>query len=159
MMAPATAAVPVSEIGRVGKFGIVGAINTVIDFTILNILHTLVGMGIIEANLISTTVAMVFSFTVNRKYVFTDHETSVWRQGSTFLMVTAVGLYGLQTVIIHLLTVTWTGPLGLAVKAVQALGLGGVLSASIVITNGAKAIATIATLTWNYLLYKRVVFV
>ena len=158
-MASATTAVPASEIGRVGKFGIVGVINTVIDFTILNVLHSLFGMGIIESNLISTTVAMLFSFIVNRKYVFTGHETSVWRQGSTFLMVTAIGLYGLQTVIIHLLTVTWTGPLGLAVRVVRALGLGGVLSANIVITNGAKTIATLATLIWNYLLYKRVVFI
>ena len=158
MVAPATA-VPVSEIGRVGKFGIVGVVNTAIDFTILNVLHLIFKMGIIESNLFSTTIAMFFSFAVNRRYVFTDHESSVWRQGTTFLIVTAIGLYGLQTIIIHLLTVTWTGPLGLVVRVVNAFGLGTVLSANIVITNGAKAIATIATLIWNYLLYKRVVFI
>lgn len=144
---------------QAGKFGLVGFSSTLIDFVLLNVGHSLLGLSLIQANLISTTVAMVFSFTINRRYVFGNGNGSVWRQGAAFLLVTAFGLYVIQTIIIHLLTVTWTAPVHLVIGVVGAIGLGKVLSNNIIITNTTKVVATVVTLIWNFLFYQRVVFI
>jgi putative flippase GtrA len=144
---------------QAGKFGLVGLTSTLIDFFLLNVIHNVFGLGLIEANLISTTVAMVFSFLINRRYVFSSGTGSPWRQGVAFFAVTAFGLYVIQSIIIRLLTTTWTTPVHLAIGIVGAIGLGKVLSNNFVITNTTKVIATAVTLVWNYIFYKRVVFV
>ena len=146
-------------VAQAGKFGLVGLASTVIDFSILNLVHNLFGLTLIQANLISTTVAMVFSFSLNRKYVFTAHDGSVWRQGILFVLVTAFGLYVVQTLVIHSLTVTWLGPVHLAIGVVGFVGLGRILSDNVVITNSTKLVATAFSLVWNYLFYKKVVFI
>jgi putative flippase GtrA len=61
-------------VAQAGKFGLVGIASTVIDFSLLNLGHNVIGLGLIQANLISTTVAMIFSFSFNRRYVFGSHE-------------------------------------------------------------------------------------
>jgi putative flippase GtrA len=146
-------------VAQAGKFGLVGLSSTIIDFALLNFFHSALGLGLIQANLISTTVAMVFSFGLNRKYVFGAHEGSLWRQGFMFVLVTAFGLYVIQNLVIHFLTVTWLGPVHLAISLVGAIGLGRILSDNIIITNTTKLIATVFSLTWNYIFYKKVVFI
>lgn len=158
-MPQAAATIAAADLGRAGKYGIVGILNTAIDFGLLNLLHSQFGLSIVQANLISTTVAMITSFLLNRKYVFSEHDRSIWRHGLSFLVVTAMGLYLIQTFIIHILTVTWVAPLHAAVRLVHTVGLGGIFSDNLVITNGAKVVATVATLIWNFMLYKKVVFI
>ncbi len=147
-----------SELKRVGKFGAVGLLNTAIDFVILNILHLQLGWALIPANTISTTVAMIFSFFANKQVVFKHHQGSWWRQVIVFYLVTAFGLYALQNGIMALLTDIWPQPIGLAVAVVHMLGLGPVFSDAFVRANTAKVIGTLASLTWNYIMYKKVVF-
>jgi len=52
------------------RFGLVGVVNTVVDFIVLNVLVSVVGIAIVPANIVSTTVAMLTSFTLNKKAVF-----------------------------------------------------------------------------------------
>jgi putative flippase GtrA len=144
---------------QAGKFGLVGLTSTIIDFALLNLAHTVLGLGLIEANLISTTVAMIFSFILNRKYVFSGGNGSPLRQAVSFFLVTAFGLYVIQSLVIHLLTVTWTAPLHLVIGLLGAIGLGKILSSNFIITNVSKLVATAATLVWNFFFYKRVVFI
>ncbi len=118
------------------RFAIVGGTNTVIDFGILFILSGL-GIDKILANYASTSIALVFSFFANKKYTFKS-KASAKRQIIPFLVVTLIGLWGIQPLIIW----TYTASLG-----------DGSLSLFI-----AKLLATIASLIWNYLLYSRFVF-
>jgi len=148
-----------SEAKRVGKFGIVGVINTLIDFAVYNGLHFWFGFGLVVANIISTTLAMIFSFYANKNHVFEQPQTGSWaKQGLVFFLVTAFGLYVLQNGTIVLLTSVWTAPLDLVVRLVHVVGLYPTLSDRFVINNGAKAVATAVSLTWNYIMYKKVVF-
>lgn len=147
-----------AEVTRVGKFGLVGIFNTAIDFVIYNILFGTVGLDVRLSNIISTTTAMIFSFFANKEMVFKRKEGSLIRQAVTFYIVTAFGLYVLQTGTIHILTDVWTDPMKLAVSTVHAVGLGPVFSDTFIINNGAKACGTIFSLTWNYLAYKMIVF-
>jgi putative flippase GtrA len=145
-----------SELKRVGKFGLVGAINTFIDFSLFNLLSSLAGLSLISANLLSTTVAMIFSFIANKQMVFEKKTGSLTRQAATFFLVTAFGLYVIQNGIIALLTQVWLDPVHLGVTVAHLAGLQN--DDGFVIKNTAKLIGTLASLTWNYYLYKMVVF-
>jgi putative flippase GtrA len=146
-----------SEIRRFGKFGIVGIVNTLLDFGVFNALTKFAGFGLIQANIVSTTIAMVFSFYANKRVVFKPEGGSVRRQVVAFFLVTAFGLYVIQNGIIYLLTDIWVGPVNLVVVIVRGAGIHH-LSDGFYINNSAKAVATIASLSWNYIMYKRVVF-
>lgn len=149
---------PVSEVKRIGKFGVVGIINTLIDFTIYNLLSSKTTLTLIQSNLISTSVAMIFSFWANRSLVFESRKGNPVKEAIIFFVVTAFGLYVLQNGIIHILTVDWTGPVHLATRIVHSIGLSGKLSDSFVIKNSAKLAGIVVSLTWNYLTYKKWVF-
>ena len=118
------------------RFTIVGGVNTAIDF---GILFLLAGLGIdkIIANYISTSIALTFSFFANKKYTFKS-QASAKRQIAPFLIVTLIGLWAIQPLIIWAYTTTF-----------------GDSSSALFI---AKLLATVASLVWNYLLYSRVVF-
>jgi putative flippase GtrA len=145
------------ETKRVSKFGLIGVLSTLIDFTLFNILIYL-GIYRIIANVFSTTIAMAFSFTTNKSWVFRSKQGNVLRQALMFLGVTAFGLYVIQNIVIFFLTEVWLAPLNLAYNIVAFIGLQEVFSKTLVANNGAKATATLFSLTWNYLLYKRLVF-
>ena len=146
-----------AEASRVGKFGVVGVINTVIDFAIFNALGKFAGWPPIPANIASTSVAMIFSFFANKRLVFKQNSGSMLKQAGVFLIITAFGLYVIQTGIIWLLVHQWTAPTALLVKVVRGVGIHW-FKDDFYVNNSAKAVATLASLTWNYIMYKKVVF-
>ena len=123
------------------RFGLVGGANTAIDF---GILFGLVFFGVdkLVANFISTGIAFVFSFFVNRSFTFKSTSGNTKKQFGLFLVITLFGLWVIQPVII--------GGVSLLLNGMN-------LSSGFVLLIG-KLIATIATLVWNYLLYKKFVF-
>ena len=147
-----------TEFRRVSRFGVVGILNTLLDFGIYNVLTAQAGWSVLPANAVSTTIAMLFSFFANRHLVFKGHSSSAWRQAALFFATTAFGLYVLQLGVLHLLTAVWLGPVNVAVSFAHGLGLRSVLSDSFVRNNSAKVAATVVSLTWNYFAYKLVVF-
>lgn len=118
------------------RFALIGGINTALDFGLLFGL-TALGLDKIIANYISTGFALIFSFFANRSYTFKS-TTSTKKQIVPFLIVTLIGLWILQPLIIWAYT---------SVVGDDALSL-----------FVAKLLATVASLTWNYLLYSRFVF-
>ncbi len=146
-----------AEIRQVGKFGIVGLLNTLIDFVIYNFCLKFLGFGVIPANTISTTIAMVFSFTANRQVVFKPGSGTVKRQAAMFFVVTAFGLYVLQNGVIHILTSSWSVPLEAGTRVIRGLGIHW-FNDAFYINNLAKVCGTFVSLTWNYIMYKKVVF-
>lgn len=126
------------------RFGIIGGFNTTLDFGLLFVFSSLFGVPRGFANVMSTSVAFVFSFFANKRYTFkSSDKENVVRQMVLFTIVTLFGLWVIQGLIIHLLS-----------PAIVSLGLSDDLALL-----GSKLVATIASLVWNYLLYSRVVFV
>jgi putative flippase GtrA len=123
------------------RFALIGGINTAIDFLVLFIL---VGLGIptLISNILSTSTALTFSFFANKKFTFKATNKITRSQVLQFLGITLTGLWIIQPVIIF--TVTFT--------------LSGLMLDPYVVLFIGKFIATIATLIWNYLLYKNFVF-
>ena len=125
------------------RFGIIGGINTLLDIGLLFFFSSFLGIPRGIANIGSTSVTFVISFFANKKYTFksTRRDTLV-REMVLFTVVTLFGLWVIQGVIIHFLT-----------PSIIALGIKEEIALL-----GAKLIATVASLVWNYLLYSRVVF-
>lgn len=120
------------------RFAFIGGINTALDFGILFLL-TALGLDKLVANFFSTSVAFVFSFFANRTFTFKS-TGSAKKQFLPFLIVTLIGLWILQPLVILAIT-------QLLHSLDQALAL-----------FIAKLIATVVSLIWNYILYSRFVF-
>ena len=120
------------------RFAFIGGINTALDFGILFLL-TALGLDKLVANFFSTSVAFVFSFFANRTFTFKS-TGSAKKQFLPFLIVTLIGLWVLQPLVILAIT-----QLLHAIDQSLALFV-------------AKLIATIVSLIWNYILYSRFVF-
>lgn len=128
------------------RFILVGGTNTVIDFGILFSLNSAGLDNVVNnlfplSNIISTSVALIFSFFANKKFTFKDN-TNDKTQIIKFLVVTLFGLWIIQTIII---------------KVVE-ISLGSINNDKLILLIG-KLLATIFSLTWNYILYKKFVFV
>ena len=123
------------------RFAFVGGINTAIDFVVLFILVAL-GLPTIASNFISTSTALIFSFFANKKYTFRD--SNIFNKGrfTAFLAVTLFGLWILQPIIISFFS-------HLLVSCQFDKNISLFFS---------KVIATLVTLLWNYLLYRKFVF-
>lgn len=124
------------------RFIVVGATNTGIDFAILFSLVNVVGMPIFFSNIISTSIALTFSFFANKTFTFKDTDKNSKKQIINFLSITLVGLWIIQPIIIWI---------------TAALLYYAQLDDNIVLLSG-KLLATSVTLVWNYLLYRKFVF-
>ena len=124
------------------RFGLVGAANTALDFGLLLVLANFFAMPHVIANIVSSSIAFVSSFFANKKYTFKTTGQSVVREMILFTVITLFGLWVIQSAIITLLT-----------PPIQSIVTNGTITLVI-----AKLVATLASLTWNYILYSRVVF-
>lgn len=128
---------------QVAKFALVGALNTVMDFGILNFLILVTGIisgaWIIVMNAASFSLSIFNSYFWNKEWVFPSRKQARF---STFFVLTLIGL-GLNTGIVFVFT-TYIPPI---------LNLSPTLWANI-----AKVIATGVSLFWNFGAYKLIVF-
>ncbi len=148
---------PSAELAQVGRFGAVGIFNTLIDFVLFNLLSSRrVGLTKLQANTISTSITMVISFFLNKSAVFRAGGEPGF-QALSFFLITAFGLYVLQNCVIYLLAQRWRWPRQLVNLFRQRVGLQRP-GTEFILKNGAKAAGTLVSLTWNYFMYKQVVF-
>jgi putative flippase GtrA len=123
------------------RFAIVGSANTAIDFSILFIL-VLFGVDKFLGNFISTSIALSFSFFANKKFTFKTVGKSGYLNILKFLLITIFGLWVIQPLIIF---------------SIENIMVPTHIDKFIVLFIG-KFLATIVTLIWNYLLYRKFVF-
>jgi putative flippase GtrA len=128
-------------------FIIIGLINTVIDFSILNIESYLTGITegsyMFLLNAVSFSVATTNSYFMNKKWSFQDVSSKgTGKKFSQFLLISVIGML-INSSIVYTIT-TFVSPV---------LGL-----SSSLWMNLAKAGATGISLIWNFLGYKFLVF-
>lgn len=124
------------------RFSLVSSISTAIDFTILLLVTGLLNIPLIGGNFISTSLSFVFSFFASKKYAFKTPDHHIKHEALKFILVTLSGIWILQPLLMWLLE-----------PIIRDFGIKGVLVIVI-----AKLIASLATFTWNYLFYTRLVF-
>jgi putative flippase GtrA len=78
---------------RFAKFATVGAIGMIVDLTILNIMHKIVGLPLLAANTISFCTAVLSNFTWNRLWTFPEsRQRPLVPQLAQFALVNVIGL-------------------------------------------------------------------
>lgn len=126
---------------QIAKFGLIGILNTAVDFGILNYLSILTGItsgtSLIPLNALSFSVAVLNSYWWNKNWVFEGKKRVSF---VSFLVVSAIGIL-INTGIVVI--ATNINPFGLD----NSLWL-----------NVSKALATVVSLTWNFLGYRLIVF-
>ena len=105
-------------------------------------LLSLSGLNLIIANTISTGIAMIYSFLMNKKWTFRNAGQDYLRQVILFFVFTAIGIWVIQN-----------GLIILAQHCLPRFGL-----SDQVFNNLAKLGASVFSLTWNYLTYNHFVF-
>lgn len=162
-----------SEVKQVGRFGLVGILNTIVDIVLLNILavtllpksltvatFTVLGItititGIVLAGLISGTVAMINSYIFNMRFTFKVRNIDT-RHTVYFFVVTIFGIYVIRPIILKVLTDVWLWPSQVAYAITNGLRLP--FSQDFDQRNLALLVAIMVVLVYNYLMYKHVVF-
>ncbi len=99
------------------RFAAVGVANTVIDVAVFWALNE--QLGIMTANVVSTSAGMVFSFLLNGRHTFGSSQVTA-RQAVLFLGTNALTMWLLQPALIHAAYDVTSAPLMLA--KVVALG-------------------------------------
>lgn len=83
------------------KFATVGAIGSVIDIAIMNILTRFFGMRLVYAGSISFVCAVMSNFTLNRYWTYPDSRSRpLMHQLGMFFLVNAIGI-GIRIPILH----------------------------------------------------------
>jgi len=123
------------------RFLFVGGGLTLLDFGLLFIFVHF-GLDEIPANFLSTGISFIVSYIVNRNYTFKGHAGNKIKQFILFILVTMFALWVLQPLVIHFILQI---PLFSTMNSSIALFI-------------AKMLATVVSLTWNYILYAKVVF-
>lgn len=155
MNAPQTSEAPMGLIARLvkqfSKFIIVGGVNTLIDFAVLNALMFLTGIhkgpSLFVLNCISFSVAVVNSYYMNKRWTFKEAAAGIVDknaavQFSQFFVVSLIGIT-INGLILTGITSYIAAPFGLSDQ---------------LWANVAKLVATGASLVWNFIGYKLFVF-
>jgi putative flippase GtrA len=136
------------------RFAIVGLAATAIDW---GILFTLVAFGSpsLPSNFVSTSFAMVFSFFTNKSFTFKAKNITK-KHMVYFVIITIIGMWVIQPIIIASVDKV----LGVWFTDSQLIKwVGTWIKSKYIVLFFAKGLATAASLVWNYLMYRKYVFV
>ncbi|NCU40679.1 GtrA family protein [Candidatus Saccharibacteria bacterium] len=123
------------------RFLTTGVFITLLDFVAYAIFLQL-SFSPTVANYCSTSIALITSFFVNKNFTFRAKDSNQVRRFTLFVVVTLIGIWAIQPVIIIML-------LPLTSSIFDSLFLAPI---------AAKVVATIFSTAWNYILYKTIVF-
>jgi putative flippase GtrA len=142
---------------RIARFLAVGLCNAAISFGILNLAFFSFGQSKIVSSIIATTCALIFSFVLNRNFVFDDKTRSVTNQAPAFILVTITGS-------LLVLNLVYVGGLKI-LNGHESMLIGPLqditsirLSKSFIDINISTVVGAIVAMFWNYNGYKWFVF-
>jgi putative flippase GtrA len=132
------------EVTRFLKFAVVGTIGAIVDFSILYLLHVVVGWPLALSNTISFTCAVTSNFIWNRFWTYPDSRSKpISAQMVQFFVVNIAG-WAINTGILLALNKPLTG-LALALPVITSEATAHKLG-----YNGAKVFATGVVMFWNF---------
>jgi putative flippase GtrA len=122
------------------RFVLVGGLNTVLDFGLFNIFRLF--LPLLAANTLSTGIAMISSFLLNKKWTFKSKGKSYLREIILFFLFTIISIWIIQNGFIWLIK-----------EFIPHFGL-----PDFVFDNIAKIIAAVPSLIFNFITYNKIVF-
>ena len=143
--------------GEVVRFGLVGVVNTVVDyvtFITLTVVFNIPLSRVWIAKYPSSAVGMAVSFFLNRRFVFRATAHRARGQAVRFVAATLIGIFVIQNLLTQLFAskVQYFG-----IEAFHVVDAAGV-SRAFTIKTVAFALGAVASIVWNFLAYKYWVF-
>lgn len=149
---------------QVRRFVVVGVLNTLVDYVLFVVLTKVLRLPldwVWVAKLASGSVAISISFYLNRRWVF-QATGAAKAQAVRFVATTILGVYAIQTPLTQLFASSYTDPGRGLYRVLKALGIPddfpSVVTKPLAIKTAAFALATLASMTFNFLLYRYWVF-
>ncbi len=136
------------------RFVVVGGLNTVIDISLLLLFIKLFGWHEVFANTLSVFTAVSVSYVLNHRLVFRYGSQYSWANYMRFLLVTGLGIVVVQDVVIYIVT----KHIWVIDNSAHIVIRGQQVSTQTVELIIAKLSAVVISMTWNFLMYKYVVF-
>lgn len=153
--------------GEVARFGLVGVINTLLDYVLfigLTIVFAIPLSQVWLAKYPSSAIAMINSYILNRRFVFRSQGRDLVGESLRFFSTTLVGVFVIQNLLTQFLASDFQYFGRATFRFLDLLGLSDIqfsfhertlgLTQSFTIKTVAFALATLASLTWNFLTYK-----
>lgn len=142
---------------RVVRFGVVGALNTLIHFTILNVCYNFLQFGKLASSLVATVCAITMSFILNRRIVFNVRTSRLVRQAILFVAVTITGMLLIHNTVYIIMT-NLLSPIEPYISHLLQDLVGISPRNDVVGINVATMIGAAVTMVWNYIAYRWIVF-
>ena len=149
---------------QVRRFVVVGVLNTSVDYVLFVALTKVLRLPldwVWVAKLASGTVAISISFYLNRRWVF-QAAGAAKPQAVKFVATTILGVYAIQTPLTQLFASSYTDPGRGLYRVLKAIGLAddfpSVVTKPLAIKTAAFALATVVSMTFNFLVYRYWVF-
>jgi len=145
---------------QLSKFVVVGLINTFVDLLGFNLLRKSTKMKAIVASYISSTIAMINSYILNKYWTFESQQTgaSAATEAAKFFFSTVIGIYVIHNGIVWIFSEKFTFFSKIAYAITSRLPILNKLSQRFVYDNVAKVAGIAGSLAWNFVLYKFWVF-
>jgi putative flippase GtrA len=147
------------------RFAASGVVNTLTDYVVFMALTKIFSIPLDRvwtAKLVSGGLAMSVSFLLNRRWVFATHEAGRAGQAVRFVIATISASWGIQLGLTQLFSSVWPAPGVVSFAVLRTLGVPsrapGVLTEAAAIKTAAFALATCASMVWNFVLYRTWVF-
>jgi putative flippase GtrA len=138
------------------RFFIVGVSNTALNFVILNAAFYGLKESKLVSSFIATTCAMLFSFFLNRNFVFVDRTRPI-KQLVLFIVVTVSGVLLVQNTVYALFIHVLHGHESVFIRFGRNL-TGIHFSKDFIDVNLSNAIASVCVMFWSYNGYRLFVF-
>ena len=147
---------------QVERFGMVGVLNTAIDYIFFISITKLFSVPLDQvwmAKMVSGSVAMINSFYFNRKFVFKrEGARDQVSQFLRFVATTLVGVFIIQTSLVQFFADSFPHFGNLGYSILSSIGVVGILpqvfTKAFVIKTVAFGLATAGSMTWNFMVYR-----
>jgi len=142
-------------VGQVARFGLVGVLNTLIDYVVFITLTIVFSIPLSRAwvaKYTSSAVALAISFALNRRFVFRSRQDAVAGQAFRFVTATLIGVFVIQNLLTQFFASVFPYPGTGVHRLLEAVGLAP--PEKFTIETVAFALGTVASLIWNFVAYK-----
>jgi len=140
-------------------------VNTFTDYAVFMLLTKIFSVPLERvwlAKLVSGGLAMTVSFLLNCGWVFASQDARRSGQVGRFLVTTISASWGIQLGLTQFFSSVWPAPGLAAFAALRSLGLPamapGIVTLPAAIKTVGFGLATLASMTWNFVLYRTWVF-
>jgi len=138
---------------------IVGGLVTLADMFVYNALTgSPLRLPRVLANTVSVTVGMLLGFTFHFIFVFHPGDPQIPLRAAKYVVTVAVSVYGVQNLVIFLLTEFWRVPVSVTHLATRTFHLASAYAGDFVDRTIGKVAAAVTGMAWNYVVFKFFVY-